>query len=93
MTPEQEHIFCRAAALGVACGLEHRYEWMINAIRALAHGPYTEIPDRMKDLYESFLSFEKSTASCPEEELELEILTVDGLVTKVNDWYERPKHD
>jgi hypothetical protein len=87
MTPEQEHVFCRAASLGVALGLNHRYEWFINAQRALMHGSYDEIPNRRKELDDAFLAFERSTASCPEEEVELQKLTITAYSHKVADYY------
>lgn len=94
MTPEQEHRFCQAAALGVACGLDHRYEWLTNASRALMHGPYEEINTASTQLYESFLAFEKTTAGSPEEHKELTQLTMEGFHKLISEWYRRPKaHD
>lgn len=85
MTPEQEHTFVQAAMLGVTCGLEHRYEWYCNALRALLHGLYDEIPAKTKELAEAFLAFEQSTASCPQEEDDLK--TIEEFTLRVRAWY------
>jgi len=90
MTPEQQTIFCQYASMGIALGLEHRYEWLSAAIRSLQHGPYEEIQSRTEEIDEAFLAFEKTTASSPEEQEELDALTVDGLYHLVAQWYASP---
>jgi hypothetical protein len=76
MTPKQQEVFCEAAALGVACGLNHRYEWLRNAVRALAHQDYTTIPKRMDELEDAFLAFERNTAGSEREQQQLNNMTM-----------------
>lgn len=91
MTDAQREVFCNAAQMGIACGLEHRYEWYTNAIRSLAHGAYSEIPSRAQALDEAFVAFEKGTGSCPEETDGLFCLDAKGYRHMVNNWYDRVK--
>lgn len=67
MTLDQMNIFINAAQLGIACGLYHPFEWLINADRALDHGPCDEVGKRQGELYNAFLAFMKGTAGSPEE--------------------------
>lgn len=87
MNDEQRKLFIGAASMGVACGLTHRYEWYINAIRALGHGPYVDIADGAQKLREAFHAFEQTTASCPEEDAELKAMTLDDFDKKVDAYY------
>lgn len=89
MTPEQAVEFCKAAALGIACGLQHRFEWYVNAVRATTHGDYSTINERRKAIADAFMAFEKTTACCLEETRELESMTLDEFVTKVDKWYSK----
>lgn len=89
MTPEQEHTFCQAAALGICLGLPHRYEWYVNADRALIHGPYTDIKKNAAKLAQAFMAFERRLATCDEEQAELDRMTYDDYVRKVNNFYEQ----
>lgn len=91
MTPEQEHIFCQAAQMGIACGLAHWYEWYINADRALMHGPYTEIEEKSHALLNAFIAFEKETAGCFEEAEELKQLTHRKYIERVNEHYRKAR--
>lgn len=87
MTPEQQTTFIKAAQTGVALGLVHRFEWYTNAIRMLHHGPYDEVDAKTKEIEDAFVEFEKGTASCPEEEEQLNNLNVDSYNDTVSDWY------
>ena len=87
MRLQQTHTFCDAAALGIACGLNHRYEWFVNAQRALAHGSHANILKHFQRLYEAFIAFEKKTACCPEEQAELDKLDEEGYDKLVHRWY------
>lgn len=89
MTPEQEHIFCQAAALGIACGLSHRYEWFNNANRALLHGPYDGICEKGAELLDAFIAFEKTTAGDDIEQKELDALNHTTYSVRVGAWYAR----
>ena len=57
----------------------------------LQHGPYTEIPERTKNIVEAFIAFEKGTASCPEEDEELAKLDYDGYIELTNRFYNGQK--
>lgn len=87
MTPEQKDLFIAAASMGVACGLEHRYEWFVNAVRALQHGPYNEINPKRTELEQAFVAFEKTTASCEPEEQELQSLNIGDFYMRVEKFY------
>lgn len=89
MNDEQRRIFCDAASMGVACGLEHRYEWYINAIRALGHGPYVDIADGAERLRDAFFAFEKTTAGSPEEQEVLDNLTQEQFDERINAHYRK----
>lgn len=94
MKLEQAHLFCRAAAMGIACGLSHRYEWFTNYLRSLQHTEvYADIPIKEQRAYEAFIAFEKMTASCPEEQVELDRLGKQGYCTLVNQWYNNSQRD
>lgn len=80
-------VFAQAAQAGIACGLKHRYEWFFNALRMLQHGDYTEISERTRDITEAFIAFEKGTASCPEEQEELDKLDYDRYITLTDSFY------
>ncbi len=87
MNNEDREVFCRAASYGVAAGLEHRYEWFTNAIRGLAHGVYSDIPVQQTKIEKAFLSFEKSTASSSEEEIELQQMDIQYFYELIDQWY------
>lgn len=88
MTSESWHeVFVKCASTGVALGLAHRYEWFANAVRMLQHGDYTKIQESRKQIEEAFLAFEKTTACCDPDQLELDALDIDGYYTEVNNWY------
>lgn len=87
------NVFLKAAALGLCCGLSHRYEWYCNASRALCIGPYSEISENETILLEAFTEFEKKLCSCPEEEEEYEKLDCRAFLNRVEAWYaEERKH-
>lgn len=88
MTPEQTQLFCKIASMGVACGLEHRYEWLANyMMHYLMAIPYEEVLKARADAIDAFLALEKTTASCPEEETELAALDELGLSHKISAYY------
>jgi hypothetical protein len=91
MTPKQANLFVRVCQTGIACGLEHRYEWYNNYDSMLYHGPWTELGVAREALWDTILAFEKGTASCPEEEEELAKMTLSDLSEKINRWYNRDK--
>lgn len=93
MTQGQKDVFLKAASFGIALGLEHRYEWLVNAERMLMHGPYTEIKESSDSIWDAFLAFEKTLACSPEEDKELSALTGKDLAKRVNDFYRKGASD
>lgn len=88
MTPEQEHTFRVAASSGIACGLTHRYEWLMNELKFLVNFVHeSAISFEEHRLITAFLEFEKTTASCGEEFDELAGLTTETFMQKVHNWY------
>ncbi len=87
MTPEQQNYFIKAAQFGIACGLQHRYEWFVNANRALIHGDYSHIEQESKNILDAFIAFERGTCGCPEDEQFLKNLTDTDFIKLVNDFY------
>lgn len=87
MTPEQQNTFIGAARRGVALGLNHRFEWYVNALRMLHHGPYSEIDSQATKIQEAFVAFERGTASCQEEEQEYADMDIAAYAKRVGDWY------
>lgn len=89
MTPEQHTIFCKVAASGVACGLGHRYEWLYNYIRFLPNTmSYKDIPYEKFKIVSAFLAFERTTASCEEEFQELQKMTPEIFLDRINAFFE-----
>ena len=89
MDDKQRAVFCRSAADGIAMGLGHRFEWFVNALRMLNHMEYSKIEEGRREIEGAFLAFEKTTASCPEEEEDLQKLTIRDYHDKVGAWYHR----
>jgi hypothetical protein len=89
MTPEQALEFCSWAQMGIALGLTHRYEWFVGALRCLGHLDYSTMEESRAKIESAFVEFERNTCSCPEEEEELDNLTVDGYYERVNSYYDR----
>lgn len=87
MTPDEKDVFIAAASMGVACGLEHRYEWFVNAVRALQHGRYDEINPKREGLERAFVAFEKTTAGGQHEEQELQSLNIGDFYMRVEKFY------
>jgi hypothetical protein len=90
MTNEQKDLVIRIFQTGMACGLEHPYEFLTNYVRMLVHAhPYSEIARLEHEAQEAFVELLKGTASCPEEEEELQALTPDKLYAMIEAWYGR----
>lgn len=88
MTPEEEHEFCRVAAMGIACGLQHRYEWFTNfTMHVLPVVPDTEMHNAYAKVCAAFVAFERTTAGDPWEQVELDKLDTEKLLTKIEAWY------
>lgn len=72
MTQEQKEIFISYAQAGIACGLNHPVEWYVNGSRMINHMEYDKIGERLKELDDAFVAFYAGTASCPEEQEEID---------------------
>lgn len=92
MTPEQEKLFCQIASMGVACGLEHRYEWLANYLHHFVPAaPYNEADALQVAAWDTFLAFEKTTAGSELEEKELQAMTPKAFGAKMTAWYSRKR--
>ena len=88
MTPEQALIFAKCTALGIACELQHRYEHYTNAQRSLLHCDWNKLIVEGDKIAAAFVAFEKMTASCEEEQAELDKLTPITYSDLVSKWYD-----
>jgi hypothetical protein len=86
MNAEQMTTFIHYAQIGVACDLNHRYEWYVNALRSTHHGPYTKITEETQAIQDAFLAFEKGAT-------ELASMTLNDYLDLVNAWYKRGKQE
>ena len=90
MTPEQMTQFVKHAQAGVACGLEHPFEWYVNATRWLMHStPYPDIPAREQEIAEAFLAFFRGCDGMPDDPIAT--WTVDDMHKACDEWYARPR--
>ncbi len=83
MTSEQKNIFISCAQMGIACGLFHPYEWLMNYdlhMRALT-------PIDSEKVYGAFLEFFHGCGSCPEDPIET--WTTDGMLDAIDEFYKR----
>jgi DNA primase large subunit len=72
----------------MVCGLEHPYEFYSNYVRHLPQlVSYKDVGTAEQAAVEAFVAFMKGTASCPEEEEELQALTPEDLYVKIEAWY------
>lgn len=93
MTKQQMKIFVGASQMGIACGLNHPWEWLANAERALSIGPWHELNQRQHDLYDAFLAWWHGCGAGPGDPCET--ATVEQMVDEVNRWYadQRKRHE
>jgi len=57
MTEDQKMLFISIARLGIACGLGHHFEWLLNWIRSLdSWAKYEEIPQKELEAYECYVA-------------------------------------
>ena len=91
MTPDQMKIFIGAAQMGMACGLEHPWEWLANAERALVHGPWADLGKNTIALHEAFLAWWHGCGSHPGDYCET--ATVEQMIEEINRWYQRGRNE
>jgi hypothetical protein len=87
MTPDQKDLFIQAAQLGLACGLEHPFEWYANAERAMGM-EYSKVDQYVADLQAAFVTFYRDTGSAPNDPVES--WTEKDFIQAVNGFYEKP---
>lgn len=91
MTSKQKDIFISIAQMGVACGLDHPYEWLMNYdLHAPQLMSYTDVNKNMNRAYDAFLAFFKGCGSYPEDPME----TWDQkqMIDAINEFYRRSKN-
>lgn len=90
MTPEQKDIFISIAQMGVVCGLDHPYEWLVNyELHAPQLMPYADANKNMNKAYEAFLAFFHGCGSCPRDPMET--WSTDDMIKAINEFYRRSK--
>jgi hypothetical protein len=88
VTPEQKELFIWIAQMGIACGLEHPFEWYFNYVRHLPQlVAYPDMPKVETEAMEAFTAFYKDTASHPDDPVK--DLTCNGFIDMVNEWYSK----
>lgn len=93
LTQENKDYFISAARMGIACGLEHPYEWLMNVLmHSMNLFAYSEIPQEETKYLNAFLAIYKSSPSCPEEERELRHMTRDEFYNHVCEWFKKKGH-
>jgi hypothetical protein len=93
MTPEQKDIIIGIFQMGMACGLEHPFEFFSNYIRNLHIYDYKKIPELQDKAYEAMLEFMKGCAGCEEEQDFYNALDIIKLNEYIDKWYKyRRKH-
>lgn len=91
MTPEQKDTFISIAQMGVACGLDHPYEWLVNyELHAPQLMAYTDANKNMNKAYDAFLAFFHDCGSCPDDPMET--WTTDDMIDAINKFYRRRKN-
>ena len=87
MTPEQKDTLIEMFQMGMACGLDHPFEFFMNYLRSLDHVDYKKIPKLEKEAYEAMIEFMKNSGGCPEETDFYNSLTVVTLNDYISKWY------
>lgn len=81
-----DYMVREAIQLGLACGLQHPYEWYVNYLRAIPQ--FTPQPDVLPATLAFTVAFAKflaGAASGPGDQWEN--LNADGLIKLVDEWY------
>lgn len=92
MTTEEMERFIKCAQLGIACGLWHPYEWLVNDNRTLLQShPYGNFRQEESKLVGSFLAFFHGCKCHPDDEIGE--LTASGLSDRINKYYHREKEE
>lgn len=90
MTPEQKVTFITIAQMGMACGLTHPFEWLLNYTRSVDQfTPYEKVPQAIESAEEAFIAFLRNTGAGPDDPAES--LDREGLSDLVTDYYDRAR--
>ena len=95
MTDKQRKDFIGIAQMGIACGLEHPYEWLGNYLsHASMFEKYEDLPRRYNEVKEAFVEFFKKCGSHPYDQVHNEDLTAEKLLDEIGHYYYRknPNH-
>lgn len=87
MTPEQKDTLVGMFQIGMACGLNHPFEFFMNYLRTLDHFDYKKVPELERKAYEAMLEFMKGCAGCEEEQEFYNNLDVVSLNKYIDGWY------
>jgi hypothetical protein len=87
MTPEQKDTLIGMFQMGMACGLEHPFEFFSNYIRHLGVYDYKKVPELEKKAYEAMLEFMKGCDGCEEEQDFYNSLDIVKLNEHIDKWY------
>ena len=87
MTPEQKDLIVKMFQMGMACGLDHPFEFFMNYLRSLDHMDYKKIPELEKNAYEAMLEFMKGCGGCPEEDDFYNTLDIVKFNDYISKWY------
>ena len=85
MTDDQKTVFIQAAQMGMACGLEHPWEWFYNAQRALLIAPWDTLSMGQARLNDAFLAFWHGCGAFPDDPCET--ATIEDLYAEIERWY------
>ena len=88
MTVEQMERFVWVAQMGVACGLDHPYEWFRNyELHFLPTIPYEETLVEYRKTLEAFVAFFRGTDAEPDDPVRN--LTNEQFLDRMTDYYRR----
>jgi hypothetical protein len=86
MTSEQKDTFISIAQMGVACGLDHPYEWLMNYdLHAPQLMSYADVNKNMSKAYDAFLSFFHECGCGPGDPMET--WTQEEMIDAINKFY------
>ena len=87
MTPEQKDTLVGIFQMGMACGLDHPFEFFSNYIRNLGMYDYRKVPELEKKAYDAMLEFMKGCAGCEEEQDFYNRMDTIKLNEFIDNWY------
>ncbi len=89
-TEKEKDVVLAVISMGIACGLQHPFEWYCNYIRCMPmFMKYSDIPEETNILLSAFVKFLHACACHPEDPL-LSI-NEENLDEAMEDWYMRKR--